>query len=78
MLNEDDKKGLPDRLVKEVWDACRERSDAKHRGALWRATAYLILCPGTNRKLLHAVCKSYEKCNFFWNEILYSHVLFIR
>lgn len=56
VLSEDDKKGLPDRLVKELWDACRERSDAKHRGTLWRATAYLILCPGTNRKLLHAVC----------------------
>lgn len=56
VLNEEDKKGLPDRLVKEVWDACRDRSDAKHRGALWRATAYLILCPGTIRKLLHAVC----------------------
>lgn len=60
VLNEEDKKGLPDRLVKEVWDACRDRSDAKHRGALWRATAYLIICAGTNRKLLHAVCKSIE------------------
>lgn len=57
VLSEEEKKGLADRLVKEVWDACRERSDAKHRGTLWRATAYLILCPGTNRKLLHAVCK---------------------
>lgn len=57
VLNEEDKKGLADRLVKDVWDACRERSDAKHRGTLWRATAYLIICSGTNRKLLHAVCK---------------------
>lgn len=57
VLAEDDKKGLADRLVKEVWDACRERSDAKHRGALWRATAYLIICAGINRKLLHAICK---------------------
>lgn len=57
VLDEEEKKGLADRLVKGVWDACRERSDAKHRGALWRATAYLIICAGSNRKLLHAVCK---------------------
>lgn len=58
VLDEKQKLGVADRLVKEVWDACRERSDAKHRGALWRATAYLILCSGSNRKLLHAVCKT--------------------
>lgn len=57
VLDEDEKMGLADRLVKGVWDACRERSDSKHRGALWRATAYLIICSGINRKLLHAVCK---------------------
>lgn len=57
VLDEEEKKGLADRLVKEVWDACQEKSDAKHRGALWRATAYLIICSGINRKLLHAVCK---------------------
>lgn len=56
-LDEEDKKGLADCLIKDVWDACKERSDDKHRGALWRATAYLILCSGINRKLLHAVCK---------------------
>lgn len=55
VLDEEEKKGLADRLVKDVWDACRERSDTKHRGTLWRATAYLILCAGINRKLLHAV-----------------------
>lgn len=57
VLSDEDKKGLADRLVKEVWDACREKSDARHRGALWRATAYLIICAGINRKLLHAVCE---------------------
>lgn len=61
VLDDDDKKGLADRLVKDVWDACNEKSDAKHRGALWRATAYLIICSGINRKLLHAVCK-YTPC----------------
>lgn len=55
VLDEEEKKGLADRLVKDVWDACRERSDPKHRGTLWRATAYLIICAGSNRKLLHAV-----------------------
>lgn len=58
VLDDEKKAGLADRLVKEVWDACRERNDAQHRGALWRATAYLILCSGTNRKLLHAVSSS--------------------
>lgn len=57
VLEDEEKKGLADRLIKEVWEACKERSDARHRGALWRATAYLILCSGINRKLLHAICK---------------------
>lgn len=57
VLDEDEKKGLSDRLVKEVWEACDDRSDAKYRGALWRATAYLIICAGINRKLLHSICK---------------------
>uniref|UniRef100_W4VRQ0 Phosphatidylinositol 4-kinase alpha n=1 Tax=Corethrella appendiculata TaxID=1370023 RepID=W4VRQ0_9DIPT len=58
VLDDEDKKGLADRLVREVWDACNEKNDIKHRGALWRATAYLILCSGVNRKLLHAVSSS--------------------
>lgn len=58
VIEDFDKKGLADRLIGEVWDACREKSDLKHRGALWRATAYLILCSGLNRKLLHAICNS--------------------
>ncbi|XP_055848789.1 phosphatidylinositol 4-kinase alpha isoform X1 [Episyrphus balteatus] len=57
-MNEKDKAGIADRLVRDVWDACKEKSDAKHRGALWRATAYLVLCSGINRKLLHAVSTS--------------------
>lgn len=61
VLDDDEKKGLADRLVNEVWEACDDRSDAKYRGALWRATAYLIICSGINRKLLHAICKC-SKC----------------
>lgn len=57
VLDDDEKHGLSDRLIKEVWNACREKSDTRYRGALWRATAYLIICSGHNRKLLHAVCK---------------------
>lgn len=57
VLEDDDKRGLADRLVNDVWEACKKGSDAQHRGALWRATAYLILCSGVNRKLLHAIGK---------------------
>lgn len=57
VLSDKEKAGLADRLVKDVWEACRERSDDKHRGALWRATAYLIICSNIHRKLLHAVGK---------------------
>lgn len=56
-LDEEKKDGLGDQLVEDVWAACQERSDTEYREALWRATAYLIICSGTNRKLLHAICK---------------------
>ncbi|XP_073835112.1 phosphatidylinositol 4-kinase III alpha isoform X2 [Musca autumnalis] len=58
VLSDEEKAGLADRLVNDVWEACREKSDARHRGALWRATAYLIICSDINRKLLHAVATS--------------------
>lgn len=58
VLEDEDKRGLADRLVKDLWEACRKGSDSEHRGTLWRATAYLILCSGVNRKLLHAVGES--------------------
>ncbi|KAH8303925.1 hypothetical protein KR044_012424, partial [Drosophila immigrans] len=58
VLSEQDKAGLAERLVKDVWGACAEKSDARHRGALWRATAYLIICAEIDRKLLHAVASS--------------------
>ncbi|XP_049538873.1 phosphatidylinositol 4-kinase alpha isoform X1 [Anopheles darlingi] len=58
VLEDEEKRGLADRLVREIWAACEEKSDARHRGALWRATAYLILCSSANRKLLHAISSS--------------------
>lgn len=57
VLDDEGKKGLADKLVEDVWDSCKAKSDKMHQGALWRATAYLILCSGVNRKLLHAICK---------------------
>lgn len=63
VLDDEDKNGLGDRLVNEVWEACKDKSDAKYRGALWRATAYLIICSGINRKLLHAICNITHKIN---------------
>lgn len=58
VLGEQEKAALADTLVNEVWSACAEKSDAKHRGALWRATAYLIICADVDRRLLHAVASS--------------------
>lgn len=57
VLDDGEKHGLSDRLIREVWDVCREKIDTRYRGALGRATAYLIICSGHNRKLLHAVCE---------------------
>jgi phosphatidylinositol 4-kinase len=41
VLDDETKKGLADRLTNDIWEACKEKNDVKHRGALWRATAYL-------------------------------------
>jgi phosphatidylinositol 4-kinase len=57
-LDDETKKGLADRLTNDIWEACKEKNDVKHRGALWRATAYLILCSSCERKLLHAISTS--------------------
>lgn len=45
-------------FMKDVWEACKEKSDEKHRGALWRATAMLIGMSTLNRKLLHCIASS--------------------
>jgi phosphatidylinositol 4-kinase A len=58
VLDEEAKNGLADRLVRDVWEACKDKNDVKHRGAVWRATAYLILCSGVNRNLLHVISAS--------------------
>lgn len=59
VLNNEDKKGLADKLVSDIWEACAEKDNGKHRGAVWRAAGYLILCSGINRKLLHAISTSH-------------------
>lgn len=56
-----DKNALADLLLKKVWDACRDKSDALHRDALWQATALLISTKNLNRNLLH--CISWSQVN---------------
>lgn len=58
-----DNSSVADRLIKDIWTSCEQKSDAHYRGSLWRATAYLILCTNTNRQLLHAIASS--QVNFF-------------
>jgi phosphatidylinositol 4-kinase len=80
-LDDETKKGLADPLTNDIWEACKEKNDVKHRGALWRATAYLILCSSCERKLLHAISTSQvelfteggvEKAVEYWQWILTS------
>lgn len=59
ILDEEGKRGLGDRLTQEIWNACKEKDEIKYKGALWRATAYLI--PTYDQqvdKLLHAIATS--------------------
>lgn len=49
---------LLEKYMTAVWDACKQKSDVLHRGALWRATAMLINTPKLNRKLLHCIAWS--------------------
>lgn len=53
-----DRNILVDMLQKRVWDACRSKSDALHRDALWQATALLISTQELNRNLLHCIAWS--------------------
>lgn len=59
VLSSEEKKGLADKLVSDIWEACVQKDNEKHRGAVWRAAGYLILCSGINRKLLHAISTSH-------------------
>ncbi|XP_058809461.1 phosphatidylinositol 4-kinase alpha isoform X2 [Phymastichus coffea] len=46
------------RLIDELWRACRKGDENEHHSALWRATALLISIPGIHRRLLHTVACS--------------------
>lgn len=59
-----DRNDLPLTLVNSIWEACKEKSDSKHRGSLWRATSLLISLPGLHRALLHAIGEKYFKLIF--------------
>lgn len=45
---EENRNKVVDRLVEDVWQACEDKNDLKHRGALWRTTALLISTPGNH------------------------------
>ncbi|XP_031331988.1 phosphatidylinositol 4-kinase alpha isoform X2 [Photinus pyralis] len=49
---------LTEKLIENVWTACREKSDSIHQEALWRATAMLISNAVLVRKLLHCIAWS--------------------
>ncbi|KAK5638099.1 hypothetical protein RI129_012394 [Pyrocoelia pectoralis] len=49
---------LTEKLMLNVWSACKEKSDSIHQEALWRATAMLISNPVLSRKLLHCIASS--------------------
>ncbi|XP_017786237.1 PREDICTED: phosphatidylinositol 4-kinase alpha isoform X2 [Nicrophorus vespilloides] len=55
---EEKREELTEQLLENVWSACKSRSDAAHREALWRATAMLISTPKLNRKILHCIASS--------------------
>ncbi|KAG8287986.1 phosphatidylinositol 4-kinase alpha [Homalodisca vitripennis] len=47
-----------EKIIKDVWDACHEESNAQHHSALWRATALLISSEDAPRNLLNVVACS--------------------
>lgn len=60
ILDDEGKRGLPDRLSNDIWQATKENNVTKYKGALWRATAYLIpTYEGQLGKLLHAIATSH-------------------
>lgn len=58
VLGDQERKNLTDKLLFNVWNACKQKSDAVHREALWRATAMLISSNDFNRQLLHCIAWS--------------------
>lgn len=68
-----DKNALADLLLQKVWDACRDKSDAMHREALWQATALLISTKNLNRKLLHCIsCSQVNNLNENVKELVFQ------
>jgi phosphatidylinositol 4-kinase A len=59
VMDDDEKTNLAEKLIKDIWDAAKERNEFKHNGALWRGTAYLIQsCDCHEVKLVHAITTS--------------------
>ena len=59
VLDENSKRGLTDKLTEDIWSATKEKNELKYKGALWRATAFLIQTfDGQLGKLLHAIASS--------------------
>ncbi|XP_074027148.1 phosphatidylinositol 4-kinase III alpha isoform X2 [Leptinotarsa decemlineata] len=58
IFGKDDGNSLVELILKRVWSACKDRSDALHRDALWQATALLISTSELNRNLLHCIAWS--------------------
>lgn len=59
VLDDDSKKGLTDKLTNDIWEAAKEKNEIKYKGALWRATAFLIQTFDAQLgKLLHAIASS--------------------
>ncbi|CAH1390658.1 unnamed protein product [Nezara viridula] len=49
---------IADKLIADIWTACRSKDNIAHHDTLWRATALLTSILGTPRKLLHVVAWS--------------------
>lgn len=58
VLGEQEHKTLTEKLLANVREACKQKSDTKHRDALWRAAAMLISSKTLNRQLLQCITSS--------------------
>lgn len=67
---------LSEKLLENIRNACKSRSDIQHRNALWRATALLIITPDLNRKLLQCIASS-QVLRFFY-VINIGHCYFVN
>lgn len=67
VLGDQERENLTEKLLSNVWEACKQKSDSVHREALWRATAMLISSKHFNRQLLHAIA---------WSQVIIKTHLF--